>query len=39
MLQLLAIDKLDGDCVEILIDCQDEVASIQQHFADPDQAA
>jgi len=39
MLQLLAIDKLDGTCVEILIDCQDEVASIQQHFAETEQAA
>lgn len=39
MLQLLAIDKLDGDCVTVLIDRQDEVAEIQQRFADTDLAA
>lgn len=39
MLQLLAIDKLDSDCVAVLIDCQDEVTKIQQRFADTDLAA
>lgn len=34
MLQLLAIDKLDADCVSALIDSHDEVARIQQQFAD-----
>ena len=39
MLQLLAIDKLDSDCVTVLIDCQSQVARIQQHFADGDMPA
>lgn len=39
MLQLLSIDKLDGSCVEVLIDCQDEVARIQQRFSETEQAA
>jgi len=39
MLQLLAIDKLDGDCVAALIDNNDEVARIQQQFADTGLAA
>lgn len=34
MLQLMAIDKLDSDCVMVLIDSQEEVAVIQQRFAD-----
>lgn len=36
MLQLLAIDQLDSDCVSVLIDCQEEVAKIQRCFADPE---
>lgn len=39
MLQLLAIDKLDSDCVTVLIERQDEVVTIQQRFADVDMAA
>ncbi|MCM2264414.1 MAG: HD domain-containing protein, partial [Desulfuromonadales bacterium] len=39
MLQLLAIDKLDSDCVTVLIDSQDEVMKIQQRFADTELAA
>ncbi|NJC88064.1 MAG: HD-GYP domain-containing protein [Desulfuromonas sp.] len=38
MLQLLAIDKLDSDCVTVLIDSQSEVVKIQQRFADTDPA-
>ncbi|TLM65746.1 MAG: HD domain-containing protein [Deltaproteobacteria bacterium] len=34
MLQLLAIDQLDSDCVTVLLDCPEEVAAIQQRFAD-----
>ena len=34
MLRLLAIDKLDADCVAALIDSNDEVARIQRRFAD-----
>ncbi len=33
MLHLMSIDKLDADCVAALIDRRDEVASIQQQFA------
>ena len=39
MLQLLAIDKLDADCVAALIDSHEEVACIQQQFADAGLAA
>ena len=38
MMQLLAIDKLDSNCVTVLIDCHNEVAAIQHRFADSDQA-
>jgi HD-GYP domain-containing protein (c-di-GMP phosphodiesterase class II) len=34
MLQLLAIDKLDADCVQALISREDEVREIQERFAD-----
>lgn len=34
MLQLLAIDKLDADCVAALVENDTEVARIQQQFAD-----
>ncbi len=39
MLQLLAIDKLDADCVSVLIANTDKVARIQQQFADTGLAA
>jgi HD-GYP domain-containing protein (c-di-GMP phosphodiesterase class II) len=39
MMQLLAIDKLDSNCVTILIERQDEIARIQQRFADAELAA
>jgi hypothetical protein len=34
MLQLLAIDKLDPDCVEALISREAEVKEIQERFGD-----
>jgi HD-GYP domain-containing protein (c-di-GMP phosphodiesterase class II) len=34
MLRLLAIDKLDPECVEALISREDEIREIQQRFAD-----
>lgn len=34
MLQLLSIDKLDKGCVNALVDSPDEVAQIQQQFAE-----
>jgi len=34
MLQMLAIDKLDADCVAALVENDEEVARIQQQFAD-----
>ena len=34
MLKLMAIDKLDGNCVEAMINCHDQVEEIQQRFAD-----
>lgn len=39
MLQLLAIDKLDPDCVLAMLNCEDEVRTIQAHFADLPAAA
>ena len=39
MLQMMSIDKLDADCVAALIDSRDEVARIQQQFADTGLAA
>jgi len=34
MLQVLAIDKLDADCVQALISREDEVREIQERFGD-----
>ena len=34
MMQLMAIDKLDADCVDVLLRCETQVADIQQRFAD-----
>lgn len=34
LLQLLSIDKLDGQCVDALIDCPAEIKQIQQRFAE-----
>jgi HD-GYP domain-containing protein (c-di-GMP phosphodiesterase class II) len=39
MLQLLAIDKLDPDCVQAMLNRADEVRTIQAHFADLPAAA
>ena len=34
MLQLLSIDKLDKGCVDVLLECPDEVSQIQKQFAE-----
>lgn len=38
MLQLLAIDKLDRNCVDALVNSEKEVARIQSRFAEGDQS-
>ena len=35
MMKLMAIDRLDNDCVTALINCEEDLERIQKDFAEP----